>query len=103
MTSSGVVEPSSSSSCDIKGCCKAQSSELATCLILRSELDLEAKGDTLLCPPTLESSGEAREGIDSVDTDLVLRMLESSPLLPTNICPSINPSMLPKSPSNCAP
>lgn len=51
--SSGVVEPSSSSSKGIRGCSRAQSSELTTCLILRSELDREAKGEMLLFPPVL--------------------------------------------------
>ena len=49
----------------------------------------------------MKSSGDAREGIDSLDADRADNTVLSAPSLPTNICPSTNSSIFPKSPSNC--
>lgn len=78
------------------GCSLLQSCELAICRSRWSEEERIVAGEMLL-----KSSVEDREGIDSAESDLAESIPASRPSLPTIICPSTNPSMLPNSPSNC--
>jgi len=71
------------------------------CRSLRSDGDFLKDRGGLPVSVLMKSSGDAREGIDSLDTDRADNTVRSTPSFPTNICPSTNSSIFPKSPSNC--
>lgn len=81
-----------------RGWSSSQPWELAICMSLLSD-EFRCVGENPDISVDTKSSDEPRDGIDSLETDLVERTEASTPSLPTNICPSTSSSRLPNKPS----
>ena len=81
-----------------RGWSSSQPWELAICMSLLSD-EFRCVGENPDISVDTKSSDEPRDGIDSLETDLVESTEASTPSLPTNICPSKSSSRLPNRPS----